>query len=129
MSTPLKQRAPATLANKLVPKVKIRLDGKEWPLVCNHNILCDLEDMTGLNVLFGAEATLAKPSAKVIRAWLFLCLREQGAEYTLQQVGELITQNNLHLIVKGLVDAYVAAMPAKEEVEADAAADPLRAAG
>jgi len=111
-------RIKKPVANRVIEKVKIRLDGREWPLIVNHNLLCDLEDMTGANVLFGAD-NIAKPSAKMIRALLYLCLREQGAEYTLQQVGELITAANLHLVTKGIIEAWVASMPRKEDIDAE----------
>lgn len=126
-STTLKAKPP--LANKLQqPKVQIRLDGRDWPIVVTHNILCDLEELTGLNVLTGADTSMAKPSATMIRALLFLCLREQGAEYTIEEVGRLITRQNLVLVSRGLIAAYAASMPRKEEVEADEA-DPIEAVG
>ena len=116
------------LANRLQPKKTLRLDGRDWNIVITHNILCDLEELTGLNVLTGAETSMAKPSARLLRALLFLCLREQGAEYSLEDVGRLITRQNLMPVSRTLIEAWAASMPTKEEVEADQT-DPIEAAG
>ena len=62
------------IADKLVQKVEILLDGKTWPIVITHNILIECEDLTGLNVLSG-DANLVRPSAKLMRALLFLALQ------------------------------------------------------
>ena len=55
------------IADKLVQKVEILLDGKTWPIVITHNILIECEDLTGLNVLSG-DANLVRPSEKLMRA-------------------------------------------------------------
>lgn len=107
------------LANKVIDKVVVALDGREWQLVVNHNVLCELESMTGVNALFGADNVFTRPSAKTLRALLFLCLREQGAEYTLEEVGNLINAKTLPLITKGILLAWVASMPKKEDVESE----------
>lgn len=108
--------ASRKIADKLIQKVQVRLDGKDWPLVVSHNVLIDCEELTGLNVLTG-EANLLRPSAKLVRALLFLCLQRAGAKYTLEQVGELITPHNLVLIQEGLLNAWAASMPETEEGE------------
>jgi hypothetical protein len=111
-----------------VSKVQVRLDGKDWPLVVTTNVLCDLEEMTGLNTLGGVETSLVKPSARMVRAWLWLCLREQGATYTLEEVGALINHKNIKLIITALTTAYINSMVPVEEVEQDQA-DPIKAVG
>ena len=108
---------PKPIANKLVDKVMVRLDGREWQLVITFNLLCELESMTAINGLLGAESIFVKQSPKGIRALLYLCLREQGAEYTLEQVGDLINARTLPLVTQGLLLAWVASMPKKEDVE------------
>jgi len=108
-----------SIANKVVDKVIVKLDGRDWQLVVNHNVLCELETLTGVNALFGADNVFTRPSAKTLRALLFLCLREQGAEYTLEEVGALITAKTLPLITKGILLAWVASMPKKEDVESE----------
>lgn len=108
--------APRKIADKLIQKVQIRLDGKDWPLIVSHNVLIDCEELTGLNVLTG-EANLLRPSAKLVRALLFLCLQRAGAAYTLEQVGDLITPQNLVMVQEGLLKAWAASMPEPEEEE------------
>ena len=102
--------------DKLIEKVQVRLDGRDWPIVVTHNVLIDCEEITGLNVLTG-EANLLRPSAKLIRALLFLCLKRSGAKYTLDEVGDLITPHNIAMVQEGLLKAWQASMPQEEEQE------------
>jgi hypothetical protein len=106
--------ATRKMADKLVEKVQIRLDGKDWPIIVSHNVLIDCEELTGLNVLTG-EANLVRPSAKLVRALLYLCLKRAGAEYSLEEVGDLITPHNLVMVQEGLLKAWAASMPEEEE--------------
>src|SRR5258708_2698331 len=108
--------APRKIADKLIEKVEEKLDGKKWPLLVDHNVLIECEELTGLNVLTG-EANLLRPSGKLVRALLYLCLKRAGAEYSLEQVGLLITPQNLVLVQEGLLKAWAASMPEAEEGE------------
>ena len=103
------------VANKVIDKVMVRLDGRDWQLVITFNLLCELQTMTEINGLFGAESIFVKQNPIGIRALLYLCLREQGAEYTLEQVGDLINAKTLPLVTQGLLLAWVASMPKKED--------------
>lgn len=107
------------VANKVIEKIIIKLDDREWQLVVPTNVLCELESMTGVNALFGAGSVFTQPSFTTIRALLYLCLREQGAEYTLLETGNLITAKTLTLVTKGLMAAWAASMPRKEDVETE----------
>lgn len=100
-------------AEKLIQKVEILLDGKNWPIVITHNTLIECEDLTGLNLLTG-EANLLRPSAKLVRALLFLSLQHAGAKYTLQEVGELIGPQNIVRVQEALLTAWAASMPPAE---------------
>jgi hypothetical protein len=102
--------------DKLIKRVEVKLDGKVWPLIITHNTLIEAEDLTGLNTLTG-EVSILRPSAKLIRALLFLALKDAGAEYTLQNVGLLINPKNIVKIQEGLLSAWEASMPEKEELE------------
>src|SRR6266851_4886208 len=108
--------APRKLADKLVKKVQVHLDGKDWHIVVTHNVLIECEELTGLNVLTG-EANILRPSAKLLRALLYVCLKRAGASYTLEQVGDLITTQNLVLMQEGLLNAWAASMPEAEGEE------------
>jgi hypothetical protein len=108
-------RKPPT--DKLIQKVVIRLDGKDWRLVITHNTLIECEDLTGLNLLTG-EVNIIRPSAKLVRGLLYLSLKHAGAKYTLEEVGKLITPQNIVAVQEGLLSAWAASMPdPKEESE------------
>lgn len=109
------------LADRLIEKVEVRLDGADWPIVITHNVLIDCEELTGLNVLTG-EANIVRPSAKLIRALLYLALKRAGAKYTLEQIGDMIGPHNIAMLQEGLLKAWAASMPAEGDV-----ADPIRA--
>jgi hypothetical protein len=102
------------MADKLITKVQIHLDGKDWQLVITHNTLIECEELTGLNVLMG-EVNILRPSAKLLRALLFLSLQHAGAKYTLEQVGLMIHPQNIVTLQEGLLAAWQASMPEKEE--------------
>jgi hypothetical protein len=103
------RRKQSSLAEKLIERVEIALDGRSWPIVITHNVLIDCEELTGLNVLSG-EVNLLRPSAKLVRALLYLVLRRAGAKYTLEQVGDLITPGNMVAVQEGLLTAWAASM-------------------
>ena len=112
-----------SVAEKLTPKVKIRLDDREWPIVITHNVLIDAEEITGLNLISG-DVNLVKPSATLVRALLYVALKRAGAAYTLAQVGELIHPGNLVMVQQGLLTAWANSMPREEDLPA---ADPTEA--
>lgn len=116
--------APRKIADKLIQKVEIKLNGKKWPLLVDHNVLIECEELTGLNMLTG-EAGMLHPSAKAVRALLYLCLKRAEAEYTLEQVGKLITPHNIVKVTEGLLTAWAASMPEQDEEESEG---PTRAA-
>lgn len=111
--------APRKIADKLIQKVQIRIDGKDWPIVITHNVLIECEELTGINVLSFEQGTVSiiRPSATLMRALLYLTLKRAGAKYTLDEVGELITPHNLQLINEGILKAWAASMPEPEEGE------------
>ncbi len=103
----------------------IGLDGKDWPIVVTHNLLIDCEELTGLNVLAG-EVNLLRPSAKLVRAILYLALKGAGAKYTIEQVGDLINPQNIVKIQEAILTAWAAAMPEPEE---ETNPNPIKAVG
>ena len=105
-----------TISEKLIRKVELKLDGRTWPLVVTHNVLIECEELTGLNLLAG-EVNLLRPSAKLVRALLYVALRRAGAKYTLDQVGDLINPENIVMVQEGLLTAWAASMPAPDDTE------------
>ena len=102
------------IAEKLIPKVELKLDGRTWPLVVTHNALIECEELTGLNLIAG-EVNLLRPSAKLVRALLYVALRRAGAKYTLEQVGILIHPQNIVMVQEALLTAWAASMPGPED--------------
>ena len=110
-------RKPIT--EKTIRKVELKLDGKIWPLAVTHNVLIECEELTGLNLIAG-ETNLLRPSAKLVRAFLYVALRRAGAKYTLEQAGELITPKNIALVHHALLTAWAASMPVPDDAEGSA---------
>ena len=104
------------IVEKLIRKVALYLDGKTWPLAVTHNVLIECEELTGLNLIAG-EVNLLRPSAKLVRALLYVVLRRAGAKYTLEQVGDLINPQNIVLVQESLLTAWAASMPVHDETE------------
>lgn len=113
------------IADKLIKRVQVLLDGKEWPIVITHNVLIECEELTGMNVLTG-DVNLLRPSAKLLRALLFLALQRAGAKYTIEEVGDLITPHNVVKLQEAILTAWAASMPGPEEVDEER---PMKAAG
>ena len=104
------------IAEKLIRKVELNLDGKVWPLAVTHNVLIECEELTGLNLIAG-DVNLLRPSAKLVRALLYVVLRRAGAQFTLEQVGDLINPKNIVLVQESLLTAWAASMPVPDETE------------
>lgn len=106
-----------SITDKLIKRVEIKLDGKTWPVVINHNLLIDVEDLIGVNVLTGTGLNITQPSAKILRAVLYLALKAAGANYTIEKIGDLIGPHNIMSIQKSILTAWAASMPLPEPDE------------
>jgi hypothetical protein len=116
-----------SMADKLVKKVNLELDGDTWPLMVTHNVIIDAEDALGQNGnILSGECNIIRPSAKVVRALLWAALKRAGAKYSLEDVGELITPHNIVTVQEAILTAWAASMP---EVEEDSAENPTSAVG
>lgn len=104
---------PKRIADKLIKRVEVTLDGKTWPIVITHNVLIECETLTGLNVLTG-DVNVARPSATLLRALLYLALKGAGAKYTLEHVGSFIKPQNIVKIQEAILTAWAAAMSEAE---------------
>src|SRR4051812_45130295 len=93
-----------SISDRLVKRVEVKLDDKTWNLVVTHNVIVDAEDALGEggNILSG-ETNLIRPSAKTLRALLWAALKQAGAKYSLEELGELIHPGNLVMIQGHLV--------------------------
>ena len=111
----------SAIADKLVRKVEVHLGGRDWQLVVTHGVLLDCEALTGKKMLAGGEAL--KPSAKLVRALLYLMLRRAGADYHIERVGKLITPANAETLKDAVIDAWAASMPDPKPAKGKAAGD------
>lgn len=93
--------------NKARPEVKIRLD-KERTIRFDLNAMCEFERITGKNIFANALNNL---SAQEVRAMLWACLAGEDPTLTLEQVGKLITLDNMNDIAEKLSEAFNVAMP------------------
>ncbi len=69
--------------------------------------------------MLAGEVNLLRPSAKLVRAILYLALKGAGAKYTIEQVGDLINPQNIVKIQEAILTAWAAAMPEPEEETAN----------
>jgi hypothetical protein len=90
-------------------------------VVITHNLLIDVEALTGLNVLSG-EVNLIKPSATLLRAIVFLSLQRAGYKGTIESVGDLIGPHNLVPLQEAILTAWAASMPEPEVTDPNVSA-------
>lgn len=109
------------IADRLTRKVQVHLGGRDWQLVVTHEVLLDCEALTGKKLLAGGEEL--KPSAKLVRALLYLMLRRAGSGLSPAQVGKFLTPDKAESFKSIVIDAWAASMPdtkpAKEDSEGD----------
>jgi len=111
---PVEPISPARpIAEKLIKTFPISLDdGTKWSIIITINTLCEFEKMTGKDILFGSLTF--QDSITNLRTLLYLCLREQGAQYSLEEVGKLAT-GHWTLIQVTMISAYKSAMVQEED--------------
>lgn len=97
--------------------IEINLD-KKRTLRFDMNAMAEFEDISG-KPFFGWAQTMQNMTAKDLRSFLWACLRHEDKELTPEQVGAMITADNLLDVQKSLSDMYVANTPTKEESQSD----------
>ena len=98
------------IAYRLVKPVPLLFAGESWPLLITYGVLLDCEAETGEDML-GSASALLMPSGFVLRALLWACLRNAGAEFSLSQVGARMRYPDLPGLHWTLVRAFFASMP------------------
>jgi hypothetical protein len=102
----------------LTRRVELRLGDERWPLVFTHRVLLDIEDRLGVSILNG-ELDIVRLSAKGLRTILFVALSSSGAAYSATEIGNRVGLHGLAVARQSVIEAWVAAMPAKDEADAD----------
>jgi hypothetical protein len=103
------------LAERLTPRVELTIGGARWQVLFTHEVLLDIESLTGCSVLAG-QVNLWHSTASVLRAVLYVVLRRAGANYSLQDAGRLLGPARSGEVRRQLQAGWIASMP---EPEAD----------
>jgi len=99
--------------NKAKPEVKITLD-KERTLKLTLNSMVAFEEATGKSLLNGSFNP-AKMTAKELRAMLWACLLDDDQTLKAEDVGKMITSDNMVEISQKLNETFEVALPGKSE--------------
>jgi hypothetical protein len=105
--------------NKVNPIMKIDLD-KPRSIKFDLNAMVYLEETTGksLQEIYNGQA----PSMSSLRAILWACLIHEDPALTLEQVGSLVSMENMAEVSAKIAEALNAALP---EGKGDTESDPL----
>jgi len=98
--------------NKARPDIKIDLD-RERSMCLDLNAMCEFEKVTGKSLTDGSFSG-TNMSASDIRAMLWACLLGDDSELTLEQVGSLISVENIADVAMKLNKAFEVAVPRAE---------------
>jgi hypothetical protein len=101
------------MANKFFGEVEIESGGNKYKLRMDFNAMCEFEDVTGVNAMDAfADFEKGKISVKNMRAMMYAFLKRHQPDITLDQAGEILSEN------MGALEAVVsAAMPSAKETE------------
>ena len=97
--------------NKAKPDVIVNLD-RPRALLLDLNAMCKFEKVAGRS-LFDGSALGSNMSASDIRVLLWACLLRDDPTLTLEQVGSLISVNNMAEVASKLNESFEAAIPDK----------------
>lgn len=96
------------LAQWLIRRVEFSIGGQAWPLLFTHRALLVCQDITGMDML---NASIAVPSANMLRALLFSALSVAGSLCSLNDVGRRIAFSQLSIVQQLVMNAWLASMP------------------
>src|SRR5579864_2276816 len=97
------------IVQRLTRRVEIEAGGKLWPLLFTHRVLMEIEERSGLDIMAGG-LNLNVPSAKVLRAAVFVLLQAAGASFSEVEIGNML-RGRLSELRIALLDAWNAAKP------------------
>jgi hypothetical protein len=87
----------------------------------DNNVLIDVEDLTGLNLLYGAAEAFQKPSLKLVRALIYAAMKRARAPHSIEEIGSLINPQNMEMLIESIVKAMHASLPPPEPESDDSA--------
>lgn len=100
---------PKPKGNPLLPKVPLKVGDEEYTLAYDFNAIAKAEELTGLNLF--TSFSFQQLSVTKFRAMLFASLLKYQPKITVEQVGSLITAQNLAEITIKMVEAWHASRP------------------
>jgi hypothetical protein len=112
------------LAALFSKKAELTLEGVTYNLVLKNSALIEYDDLSGDNSLFSFAQRIQRPTLKFLSTMLYVLLKRAGAEYTLDDVVELVQPDNIAKISEAITLAWIHANP---ELKAKAEADPTKA--
>lgn len=101
--------------SKISKTVKINLD-KPRTLLLDMNAMIAFDNVTGLNYLEFSR-NLKNASAKELRALLWCMLIHEDRELTIDEVGAMVTKDNLQDVFIALLTAQMINMPEAEQTD------------
>lgn len=101
------------MANKFFGEVEVKVGDQTYKLRMDFNAMCEFEDVTGINAMDAfADFEKGNISVKSMRAMMYAFLKRHHPEITLEQAGEVLSEN------MGALEAVISAsMPTGKEAE------------
>jgi len=91
----------------------INLGGTEYPLKLNINGMIEFEEITGVNLMDGFD--IKASGMKGIRALVYVCIKNDDTDITIEAVGEMIDLSKMEEISTALAGAFGDAMPQDDD--------------
>ena len=88
----------------MIESITIELGGKEREIKFDLGIMSDYEDLTGANALM--ENIFENISAKKLRALLFVVLKVNDPEITIDECGKFVNAGNMAEVIESLSNAF-----------------------
>jgi hypothetical protein len=93
----------------VLPKVPLTLGEHDFNLVFNFNALALLEEKTGMNAFRVVD--FQNINATTIRAMLWTALITEQPDITMEDVGNLLTFENMSVVYSALLQAWTGSRP------------------
>lgn len=89
--------------------IEIELGGKKRELKFDLGIMSDYEDLTGDNALI--DDIFSGITAKKLKAMLFVILKVDDIEITIDECGRMVNSSNMAEVIKSLGKAFTEGLP------------------
>ena len=93
----------------MIESIKINLGGKERELKFDLGVMSDYEDLTGDNALM--DDVFKKITSKKLIRMLFVVLKVNEPEITIDEIGKMITGHNIKEVLPKVIEAFNLGLP------------------